>query len=55
MFNKKNNSSKSDSEGSWKHPFIKNIREKLRKQSQQDKMRLIMEHLRSNNFVFSNN
>ena len=55
MFNKKNNSSKNESHSSGKHPFIKNLKAKLIAERKKDIMKLIMEDLRHNNFVFSNN
>jgi len=56
MFNKKNNTSKEDSQNQGKqHPFIRKIKDKLIVDKSQDYMKLIMEDLKSKNYVFSNN
>jgi hypothetical protein len=56
MFNKKNNTSKEDSQNPGKqHPFIRKIKDKLIADKSQNYMKLIMEDLKSKNYVFSNN
>jgi len=56
MFNKKNNTSKNESPSQGRqHPFIKNIKAKLIAENSGDYMKALMEDLRSNNFIFSNN
>ncbi len=56
MFNKKNNTSKEDSQNPGKqHPFIRKIKDKLIADDSKNYMKLIMEDLKSKNYVFSNN
>lgn len=56
MFNKKNNTSHHEFHSSGKnHPFIKKIKNKLIADRPKELMKLIIEDLKTKNFVFSNN